>query len=403
MPKIDELVKRSQDRRAEIRNDIDTLANKGAFTWHDGAGRLEPDPVRAIATASERLVGMKSSLDVAWQRRIDVWAERLRSDNYSDRAVSEATRQLRDLGLSDRLKAFLLAADPFVEHPELKKVVQAGTALLDRLDQTRAKISDDLPLGSELLPDLAAAAEAVTDRLTVIDTGQRLTDAASARQEMILDVNHDAKQAKVESLADVASLTERFVDGQGTPVWANASDPLRNWDRTLDDRQGDLSGHYARDPAQLVQDLIIVSRDEFENALSYYGVKGDAELAVATAAIEALLTTTVVELRTSFGDYNSAYRALEMATPKKLKGNKPVLDFRDAAWRVSEVLTRLDDALEDAWFRPSGVAPDFWKHDKAAQDAVLRTFVKAKSSIAAVRDRVASDAKHVTERILAAG
>jgi hypothetical protein len=388
MPTLDEVITKCGQQQDFLSNQLGGKAVNGVIKWHDNAGiAREGKPEEAIKEATDRLAPMKSNLDLMWERRLRQYAVSMQAQ-YSEAAITRETKKLEKLGLSEQLRKFLLAADPFVQKRDQKTAAKAGDTVLEAINKVREGI-DELP--GELLPDLAAATQAVQDRLNAMQAGQRDPATQSSAQRMVQELTGAVTQSIADSETNVLGLNSRFMESDGVlSAWWGIDLPKEWADQVQDRQQAFTDASYATRQANLVVDTITASYSEFHNVLAVgYGVARDHADTMTEGIVE-LAGRPVEELVTSFEEYNAR---LDTVRFKPKVTAKNVLDLRQSAWRTSEVLANLDGALEGAWFGRSGTPTDFWqsKDPGGCRDRVLRSFLGPKAAIRAVRERLQKD------------
>jgi hypothetical protein len=401
MPTVDEVITNCRVQKDLIDNQLvgEAKRTNGLIDWHDSAGqRQQGKPEEAIAGATGRLAPMKSSVDLMWQQRMRQYAESLRAGRYSEDAIIRETTKLNKLGLSDQLTKFLLAADPFVQKLDKQAAAKAGETVLKTINTVREAIAE---LPGELLPDLVAVTQAVEDRLNAMTVGQRDPAARSSTQRMVKDVESAVSTSITDSQKDVLDLAKRFMESDGAlSIWWGMDLP-KMWTETLNS-QSDVFG----DPDSLMIDVVTAVDLTFRSG---YGQLRDTLIKgynVPLDRAEARIERIEERVADHFANLTSAVRSYDGCWQKFIKNTSStqnVLNLRQAAWQASDVLTKLDDALEDAWFDRPGTKVELWKSpDPGARDGVVRSFLTPKAGIRGLRERLLSDVNYLGLKLKAA-
>lgn len=279
MPEIGEVVGNYDQQIDKMIGKLDPKT-----VWRDQAGVTATyDRDTAVNMATERLVPLDYSLDVAWRTRMqqvkDAWIEHAGSRPYQE--TMALVDQLENTDLSRSLRDWLLVADPFEQSVDRNKVADKGAALLDRL--ARCYEIAGASRAAEFLPDLVAMTRWVRKRMRAIELGQHSAEkAASVPHKMYLELQSAISKSIDDTREEVrrVAVSTNDTDGPDACVsdWETARD-LRTYQLTRGGTGEDLFDFWddGVDEAFRYSSVYKIPETELRNLFKSRDFKGQIE------------------------------------------------------------------------------------------------------------------------------
>jgi hypothetical protein len=276
-----------------------------------------------IHDAKMRMAAIPYSLDVVWQQRIQaVVNDPTRgSADPENELLRKALDKLGGTKIDQRLRDWLVEADPFRQKFDEGAIAKRGTELLESLKMC-FEIADERAATKELQPDLMALTDVVRTRMSRILVGSRPdSPARNVPHQMYLELQGaisrpiDALRAKVRTAAENA----------GDPP----DDAEGDWQDGVQEKINKITKNYASNPVFLWE-------------VTYVRGLKDADT---------LTHGRNFEFTKIFKSRNFDDQMIQLYTA--IKGDPTAKDYvmrvRNAAWPVQETINLYLDAIDQKW------------------------------------------------------